>query len=57
MESPKDSHWKVSKRILRYIVCTLDNGILYCTFKDNFLVGYTDSHFIGNVDDQKRTSR
>ena len=55
MESPKDSHWKVGKRILRYIVGTTDHGNWYSTFEDNYLVGYTDSAFAGNVDDRKNT--
>ena len=29
MESPKSSHWKVAKRILRYVKGTTDLGLLY----------------------------
>ena len=35
MESPKNSHWQVGKRILRYIAGTMNHGILYSTL-DNF---------------------
>ena len=31
MESPKDSHWQASKRILRYVSGTKDLGIMYST--------------------------
>jgi len=27
MDSPKDSHWKVGKRILRYVARTLNFGL------------------------------
>ena len=30
-ESPKDSHWQVGKRILRYVSGTKDLGIMYST--------------------------
>ena len=53
----QDSQWKVGKRILKNIVGTTDYGIWYSTSKDNFLIGYTDSDFVGNIDDQKSTSR
>ena len=29
MESPKDSHWQVGKRILRYVARTSSCGVLY----------------------------
>jgi hypothetical protein len=50
MENPKISHWKVGKRILRYIAGTIDYGIWYSTSEDDSLVGYADS-----VDDRKST--
>ena len=55
MEDPKFSHWKVGKRILRYIVCTMDYGIRYSTSEDDSLVGYTDTDFASSVDDRKGT--
>lgn len=57
MDSPKNSHWKAKKRILRYIARTMNYGILYSTL-DNFqLIGYTNSDFVGSIDDIKSTSR
>jgi hypothetical protein len=40
MESPKDSHWKVGKRILRYIAGTTTYGLWYTTSADSMLTGY-----------------
>jgi hypothetical protein len=56
MENPKISHWKVGKRILRYIAGTTDYGIWYSNSEDDSLVGYTDSDFAGSIDDRKSTS-
>jgi hypothetical protein len=36
MESPKDSHWKVGKRILRYIAGTTTYGLWYTTSEEIF---------------------
>ena len=33
METPKDTHWRVGKRILRYIFGTRDCGIMYASTK------------------------
>ena len=38
MENPKISHWKVGKRILRYIVGTPNYGIWYSNSKDDSLI-------------------
>ena len=39
MESPKDSHWKVEKRIMRYVAGTLGYGLWYTHTPDNTLTG------------------
>ena len=56
MESPKDSRWKVGKRIMRYVAGTLGYGVWYTHTPDNTLTGYTDSDFAGSLDDRKSTS-
>ena len=56
METPKESHWKEGKRILRYVNGTKDFGINYSTSKNFKLSGYTDSDCEGNIDDRKSTS-
>lgn len=49
MKSPKDSHWKMVKRILRYVAGTLNFGLWYTQFDANHLFGYTDSDFVGRL--------
>eukprot|EP00253_Pinus_taeda_P024985 PITA_24985 len=56
METPKDTHWSVGKRIMRYIAGTRDCGIMYASTKNKELIGYTDSDFAGSLDDRKSTS-
>jgi hypothetical protein len=56
MESPKDSHWKMAKMILRYVAGTLNFGLWYTQSDDNHLSGYTDSDFAGSLDERKKTS-
>ena len=56
MESPKDSHQKIGKKILRYVVGTLGYGLWYTHTPDSTLTGYTDSDFAGSLDDRKITS-
>ena len=56
METKRDSHWQVGKRILRYVKGTKGFGILYTTNNDFNLVGYTDSDWAGSIDDRKSTS-
>ena len=52
MDSPKTSHWQPGNRILRYIVGTMNHGILYSTSDDFQLVGYTNSDFAENIEDR-----
>ena len=56
MESPKDSHWQVGKRILSFVSGTKDLGIMYSTSNNFKLIGYTDNDNGGNIDDRKSTS-
>jgi hypothetical protein len=55
MEYPKDSHWKMAKRILRYAAGILNFGLWYTKSDNNQLSGYTDSDFPSNLDDRKST--
>ena len=54
-QDPHESHWKATKRILRYIKGTVRFGIQY-TAGTPELVGFTDSDWAGSVDDRKSTS-
>jgi len=56
MSEPSQTHFGVAKRILRYIKGTKSYGILYETEKASRLIGYTDSHWAGCIDDQRSTS-
>ena len=39
MESPKDSHWKVGKKIMRYVAGTLGYGLWYTHSLESTLTG------------------
>jgi len=56
MESPTTTHFKAAKRILRYVKCTIDFGLLYPSFNEFKLVGYSDSDWGGDVDDRNSTT-
>ena len=56
MEAPNSAHWQAGKRILRYIVGTINYGIRYTSSQNVELIEYTDSDFAGSVDDRKSTS-
>ena len=55
METPKNTHWKAGKRILRYITETTNFGIQYTSNSNFKLIGYTDSDFAGSIDYRKST--
>ncbi|CAJ2640870.1 unnamed protein product [Trifolium pratense] len=56
MEHPTTTHLKAAKRILRYIKDTTNLGLYYSISDDYKLVGYSNSDWGGDVDDQKSTS-
>ncbi|XP_061352521.1 uncharacterized mitochondrial protein AtMg00810-like [Gastrolobium bilobum] len=56
MEEPVYSHWKVLKRILRYIQETVSLGLFYSNLKVYKLIRYSDSDWCGDLDDRKSTS-
>lgn len=56
MQHPHESHWEAAKRILRYIRGTIQFGIHYSTGATPLLVGFTDSDWAGDPDDQKSTT-
>jgi hypothetical protein len=53
---PHESHWNAAKVVLRYLNGTLDYGIKYTDASDVELIGYSDSDWAGNKDDQRSTS-
>ena len=57
MENPSQEHYNGVKRVLRYVKGTEDYGLLYKQGESNAeLVGYSDSDFGGDYNDQKSTS-
>ena len=57
MESPKESHWKASKIIMRYVGHTKGIGIMYSTSENFKFIGYTPNDNGGSTNDRKCTSR
>nr|XP_033508643.1 secreted RxLR effector protein 161-like [Nicotiana tomentosiformis] len=53
--NPGRDHWKVVKRIFRYLKGTADYSLCYSR-NDLYLRGYTDVDWAGNRNDRKSTS-
>jgi hypothetical protein len=56
VETLKSTHWQARKRILKYIARTPYFGIRYTSNLNFERIGYTDSDFVGSIDDRKNTS-
>ena len=56
MQTPHESHLKAVKRILRYIRGTIQFGIHCSTEGKPLLVGFTDSYWADDPDDQNSTT-
>jgi hypothetical protein len=56
MQTPHESHWKSSKRILHYVRGTVQFEIHYSSRGTPLLVGFTDSGWDGDLDDHKSTA-
>jgi hypothetical protein len=55
MQTPHESHWKTTKRILRYVRGTIQFKIHYSSGGTPLLVGFTDSDWVEDPDDRKST--
>lgn len=55
MSCPLDSHWKVVKRILRYLAGTLDYG-LHIRPSKPIITGFSDSDWASDPDDRRSVS-
>lgn len=53
---PKESHLTAVKRIIRYIIGTVNFGLHYSFESNAEIAGYSDADWAGNVDDRKSTS-
>jgi len=58
MEAPGKEHWDAVKRILRYLRGTIDYGCKYERGAElkPVLLGYSDSDFVGDIEDRKSTT-
>ena len=55
MASPTELHLKATKRVLRCLKGTVDLGVFYRKEGNGELMAYTDSNYVGDVDDRKST--
>ena len=53
--NPGLDHWKVAKKVLRYLQGTKDHMLTYKRSNHLEVIGYTDSDFDGCVDTRKST--
>jgi hypothetical protein len=56
MQEPHELHWKDAKCILRYVQGTITFGIHYAVDSTLYLIGFTDSDWVGDSTDHKSTS-
>ena len=56
MESPKESHLKAVKQILRYVKGTVNYGLKYKKGGDGKVIGYSDSSHGMDQDDRRGTT-
>jgi hypothetical protein len=56
MQEPHELHWKVAKHILRYVQGTITFWIQYATESTLYLIGFTNSDWVGDSTDRKSTS-
>ncbi|KAG9450333.1 hypothetical protein H6P81_010298 [Aristolochia fimbriata] len=54
--SPKESHVKLARRILRYVKGKINWGLWFSRDSNTLLASYSDADWAGNVDDRKSTS-
>ena len=53
--NPNNDHWNALARLMKYLNCTVNCGILYSGFP-TVLKGYNDANWISNSDEIKSTS-
>jgi len=53
--NPRMEHWKVAKKVLRYLKGTKDHMLTYRRSDHLEVIGYSDSDFVGCVDTREST--
>ena len=53
MQETSQVHYRATKRVLRYLQGTMDYEIIFYFGGDLNLIGYTDSDWIGSIDEMK----
>ena len=56
MGQPWKEHWQAVKRIFSYLIGTSDVYLLYGTYTQCLVIGYSDSNYVGNVDSRRSMS-
>ena len=56
LSNPRSQHWKVAKKVLRYLQGTKDLMLTYQCTSLLDVVGFCDADFIGCIDDKKSTT-
>ncbi|XP_052477244.1 secreted RxLR effector protein 161-like [Gossypium raimondii] len=55
MNCPSETHWRAVKRVLRYLIGTIDHGLFFT--KGNVeVVGYSDADWASSVEDRRSTT-
>ena len=54
--NPKESHLNAVKRIMTYLLGTINLGLWYPKNSSYYLIGYSDFDFVGCKNDRKSTS-
>ena len=55
LSDPGQSHWKVAKKVLRYLQGTKDLMLTYRRTNTLEVVGFSDSNYTAYIDDKKST--
>nr|XP_040256482.1 uncharacterized mitochondrial protein AtMg00810-like [Aegilops tauschii subsp. strangulata] len=55
MHAPRDAHWAVVKRIVRYVCGTMDLGVTLHASADTALTAYSDADWAGCPDTRRST--
>ena len=55
MQNPLESHWKVIKRILKYLRGTLDHGLHLKRSMNLDITGFCDADWASNLDERRST--